>query len=94
ISVLSPAEPPLDPTAPLPVLYTMIAAVLGTFIGIGMAFLMEMLDRRIRTIEDVEIGMGLPVLAVINRQPRGLRRMWSRVNLLPRPNRPALEFMS
>lgn len=94
VSVLSPAEPPLEPTAPLPVLYTLIAAVLGTFLGIGMAFLMEMLDRRIRTIEDVEIGMGLPVLAVINRQPRGLRRMWGRVNLLPKPNRPALEFIS
>ena len=93
VSVLSPAEPPLSPTAPLPVLYTLIAAVLGTFIGIGVAFLMEMFDRRIRTIEDVEIGMGLPVLAVINRQPSGLRRLWSRVNVLPRPNRPALEFM-
>jgi hypothetical protein len=42
----------------------------------------------------VEIGMGLPVLAVINRQPRGLRRLWGRVNLLPKPNRPALEFIS
>jgi len=93
VSVLSPAEPPLQPTAPLPALYTMIAAVLGTFIGIGVAFLMEMFDRRIRTIEDVEIGMGLPVLAVINRQPSGLRRLWGRVNVLPKPNRPALEFM-
>jgi len=93
VSVLSAAEPPLSPTAPLPALYTMIAAVLGTFIGIGVAFLMEMFDRRIRTIEDVEIGMGLPVLAVINRQPSGLRRLWGRVNVLPKPNRPALEFM-
>lgn len=93
VSVLSPAEPPLSPSAPLPVLYTLIAAVVGTFIGIGVAFLMEMFDRRIRTIEDVEVGMGLPVLAVINRQPSGLRRLWSRVNVLPKPNRPALEFM-
>ena len=93
VSVLSPAEPPLQPTAPLPALYTMIAAVIGFFIGIGVAFLMEMFDRRIRTIEDVEIGMGLPVLAVINRQPSGLRRLWGRVNVLPKPNRPALEFM-
>jgi succinoglycan biosynthesis transport protein ExoP len=93
VSVLSAAEPPLNPTAPLPALYTMIAAVLGAFIGIGVAFLMEMFDRRIRTIEDVEIGMGLPVLAVINRQPSGLRRLWGRVNVLPKPNRPALEFM-
>lgn len=93
ISVLAPAEPPLAPSAPLPALYTLIAAVLGTFIGIGVAFLMEMFDRRIRTIEDVEVGMGLPVLAVINRQPSGLRRLWNRVNVLPKPNRPALEFM-
>lgn len=93
ISVLAPAEPPLAPSAPLPALYTLIAAVVGTFIGIGVAFLLEMFDRRIRTIEDVEVGMGLPVLAVINRQPSGLRRLWNRVNVLPKPNRPALEFM-
>jgi succinoglycan biosynthesis transport protein ExoP len=93
ISVLAPAEPPLQPTSPLPVLYTLVAAVVGTFIGIGVAFLLEMFDRRIRTVEDVEVGMGLPVLAVINRQPSGLRRLWGRVNVLPGPNRPALEFM-
>lgn len=93
VSVLTAAEPPLRPSAPQPVLYTIIAAVLGTFIGLGVAFLMEMVDRRIRTIEDVEVGMGLPVLAVINRQPRGLRRWLGRGGLLPKPNQPALEFM-
>jgi succinoglycan biosynthesis transport protein ExoP len=94
VSVLTPAEAPLHPSAPLPKLYTLIAAVLGTFIGIGVAFLMEMFDRRIRTIEDVEVSMGLPVLAVIGRQPRGLRRWFGQGNMLPRPNRPALEFIS
>ena len=93
VSVLTAAEPPLQPSAPQPVLYTIIAAVLGSIIGLGVAFLMEMLDRRIRTIEDIEVSMGMPVLAVINRQPRGLRRWLGRGNLLPKPNQPAIEFM-
>lgn len=93
VSVLTQATPPLRPTAPQPVLYTIIATILGTFIGLGVAFMMEMFDRRIRTIEDIEVGMGLPVLAVINRQPRGLRRWLGRANILPGSSRPALEFM-
>ncbi len=74
ISVLTPATPPLKASSPRPLLYTLIAAVLGTFIGLGIAFLMEMIDRRVRTIEDIELGIGLPVLARIGRQqnPRRL----------------------
>jgi polysaccharide biosynthesis transport protein len=71
ISVLGAASAPIKPSSPLPVLYTLIAAILGTIIGIGIAFLREMVDRRVRTIEDIELGIGLPVLARITRQKNG-----------------------
>lgn len=81
ISILTPAVAPIKPTSPLPVLYTAIAGVLGLFIGLGMAFLMEMMDRRIRTIEDVELGVGLPVLASIGRQQGTARLFFKRMRL-------------
>lgn len=89
ISVLTPATAPIRPTSPLPVLYTIIAAVLGTFIGLGVALLMEMIDRRIRTLEDIELGIGLPVLARISRQPSNAR-IW--VNQLRFRKPKSLEF--
>jgi capsular polysaccharide biosynthesis protein len=42
----------------------LIATVLGVLLGIGSALFMEMLDRRIRTVADLELSLGgLPVLA-------------------------------
>lgn len=81
ISILTLAVPPIKPTAPKPVLYTAIAGVLGLFIGLGTAFLAEMTDRRIRTIEDAELGIGLPVLASIGRQQGYARLGWKKLRL-------------
>lgn len=53
---------------------TMIALVLGLFlglaIGIGMAFLLDALDGRVRTPEAIADALGLPLLAVL---PTGRR---------------------
>ncbi|GBG14994.1 chain-length determining protein [Novimethylophilus kurashikiensis] len=89
ISVLTPATAPIKPTSPQPVLYTAIAGVLGLLIGLGMAFMTEMMDRRVRTIEDVELGVGLPVLARITRQ-QGSARLFVKKLRLRRPR--TIEF--
>lgn len=91
ISVITPATPPLHPSSPLPVLYTIVAGIVGTLLGIGIAFMMEMLDRRIRTVDDIESSVGLPVLAELSRQQGALKSWWRRVHLLPRP-RGLIEF--
>jgi len=81
ISVLTPAVAPIRPTSPQPALYTTIAGILGLMIGLGMAFLAEMMDRRVRTIEDVELGVGLPVLARIGRQQGNTRLFLKKLRL-------------
>lgn len=43
----------------------MIAVAVGIALGIGLAFLIEYLDTSVKTMQDVESTLGVPVLAVI-----------------------------
>lgn len=72
IAVLNRAVPPLDASSPKVVLNTILAFFLGGLLGIAIGFLMELVDRRIRSEQDVSEGLGIPVLGVIgpNKKPR------------------------
>lgn len=50
-----------------------IAGLLGLLLGAALALLVERLDSRMRTREQVERGLGIPVLAEIPLQPRKRR---------------------
>ncbi|MBM6619106.1 YveK family protein [Bacillus suaedaesalsae] len=67
VSILSKAEVPDDPNPvkPNPTLNMAIAFVVGAMIGIGLAFLLEYLDNTIRTEQDIEKLLQLPVLGAI-----------------------------
>jgi len=65
VSVLTPASTPNVPSSPKILLNTVIAAFLGTLLGLGAAFLLEMLNRRIRSTEDLAEMLQLPVLGVV-----------------------------
>lgn len=58
-------EAPLPGSAarPKPVLYTLIAGVLGLVLAVTLALLAHRLDRRLRGWEEVERRFGLPLLA-------------------------------
>jgi len=45
----------------------LIAVAVGLALGIGLAFLIEYLDTSVKTMQDVEAALGVPVLAVIPR---------------------------
>lgn len=45
----------------------LIAVAVGLTLGIGLAFLIEYLDTSVKTMQDVEAALGVPVLAVIPR---------------------------
>lgn len=62
VSILNPAVPPVEPSSPKIVLNTILAVFLGGLLGIGLAFLMEMIDRRVRSGEDLAGMLGIPVL--------------------------------
>ncbi|WP_214844337.1 YveK family protein [Exiguobacterium sp. s150] len=65
VKVLSNASVPMFPVSPNILLNTAIAAVLGMMIGVAIAFLKIVLDRRIKTEQDVETILELPVLGSI-----------------------------
>jgi capsular exopolysaccharide synthesis family protein len=58
---------------PRPTLYTAVAGLLGLAFAIGLAFLLETLDRRLRTAEDVESHFDVPVIARVPRRGRSER---------------------
>jgi succinoglycan biosynthesis transport protein ExoP len=47
--------------------------VLGLVLGIGLAFLLDALDTRVRTAEEIREKLGLPMLARLPEPPRDLR---------------------
>jgi uncharacterized protein involved in exopolysaccharide biosynthesis len=63
--VLAEALPPLLPSSPKIVLNTALSFVIGLVLALGAAVLLEMLDRRVRTIEEIPELLGLPVLGVL-----------------------------
>lgn len=61
------AEPNNSPVSPRILLNMLIATVLGIMLGIGLAFMLEYLDTSVKTLEEVEQLLGVPVLAVITK---------------------------
>ncbi|WP_433745246.1 YveK family protein [Falsibacillus pallidus] len=54
-----------SPIKPKPLLNIAIAIVVGLMAGVGLSFLLEYLDNTIKTEQDVEKVLGLPVLGAI-----------------------------
>jgi uncharacterized protein involved in exopolysaccharide biosynthesis len=73
-SVLTPAFPPIMPSSPNRIRVMLAAIVLGSLLGAGTAIGLEMLDRRVRSADDVVEMLQLPVLGAIPyvRAPRRL----------------------
>lgn len=61
--IVSKAKEPRSPTSPKPMRDALLGGFLGLLLGLGIAFLREHLDDRVRSREDVEAITGLPVLA-------------------------------
>jgi polysaccharide biosynthesis transport protein len=70
VSVLTAAVEPLVPTSPKPLLYGLIALVMGTLLGIAAAFAWELADRRVRSDDDIADLLGAPVLGTRRRVTR------------------------
>ena len=56
---------PISPSSPKTSRNTMLGLLLGLLIGLGLAFVLERLDSRVRGAEDLEAIYGLPLLGVV-----------------------------
>lgn len=65
VQVAQPATLPTSPSSPKTTRNTALGAVLGLLLGLGLAFLLDRLDRRIREPKDLEKIYGLPLLGVV-----------------------------
>ena len=74
VSVLNPAVAPIEPAGPRVILNTVLSLLLGTMLGIGIAMLSEMFDRRVRSEADLADVVHIPVLATIDWNPPRRRR--------------------
>jgi chain length determinant protein EpsF len=73
VMLLSPAVPPLGPRFPNPTLNLGVGILAGLFLGMNLALLLEMMDRRIRSARDAIDTIEGPVLAVLNRTSKRLK---------------------
>jgi succinoglycan biosynthesis transport protein ExoP len=66
VVVLNPAVPPVKPSFPKLPLNVLLAIVAGMLLGVPLALLREVLDRRIRGVGDFIDAVGMPVWGVMD----------------------------
>jgi capsular exopolysaccharide synthesis family protein len=74
IQIVDPAELPASPYKPNKRLNLVLAAVVGLFLGVGLAFFFEYLDNTIKTPEDLEQWARLPSFGMVPEMSNGRRR--------------------
>lgn len=65
LSVVEEASVPLFPARPLKGLNLLLGLFLGLFGGIGLAFFFDYLDNTVKSPEETEASLGIPVLGVV-----------------------------
>ncbi|MFJ1813971.1 Wzz/FepE/Etk N-terminal domain-containing protein [Staphylococcus saprophyticus] len=67
VSILSKAEGTATKVAPKPLVNLVIGLIVGLILALLVIFIKEMIDKRIKTEEDVENELGIPVLGSIQK---------------------------
>lgn len=65
VSTIDVAKVPESPVSPNKMMNIAIATVLGLMVGVGIAFVLEFLDRTYKVPTDIERHLGLPILGAI-----------------------------
>ncbi len=81
ISILNSAYPPQKPAKPKVLLNMILSIFLGGMLGVGMALLAELMDRRVRSAFDVSEMLAVPVFAVVSATVSKPKRMLRLLNL-------------
>ncbi|BBO99528.1 chain length determinant protein EpsF [Sulfuriferula nivalis] len=76
ISLLNPATMPTKPASKSIIIIAILALFMGSFLGLALTLVAEMLDRRVRTDSDLTDVLDLPVLVTLNSiQPQKPKRL-------------------
>jgi len=65
VTVLNPAVEPSSPVKPRKALNLMLGLAVGLMLGLAAVFLLELLDRRVRSTDDLELGLDAPLLGTL-----------------------------
>ena len=68
------AEPESSPAKPRVMLNLSLGGIIGLLFGLGLAFALEYMDTSVKSLDDVERFLGVPVLAVIPKDVGVLHR--------------------
>ncbi len=72
VSIVDRAERPDRPVRPRVVLNIVLSVIVGLGAGVGLAYFIEYLDTSVKTVDDVERYLGLPVVGIIPQKVRSL----------------------
>ncbi|TXI41196.1 MAG: chain length determinant protein EpsF [Nitrosomonas sp.] len=82
VSILDPAKIPEKPHSPKLFLNMILSVILGALLGLGAGLIAEMVDRRVRSPEDLVDVFKVPVLGVIQKETSKRKRLqlnWPRL---------------
>lgn len=65
VSVLNAATEPTEPSGPKVVRNSLLSVVIGLLLAVGAAVALEVMDRRVRLLEDISTTLGLPVVGIM-----------------------------
>jgi len=81
--VVQPADLPTSPSSPRTLRNLIVGIIVGIMLGIGMAFLVDRFDRRLRDVDEVKDIFDRPILAQVPRDKSLARREWNADNRSP-----------
>ena len=67
VNVVDEAKSPIEPSGPNRAMYTAVAFLAGIFLAVAIVVVMDMLNTRVRTPEEAEELLGVPVIGRIPR---------------------------
>lgn len=78
LAVLNAASAPVEPSRPRVLLNVLVSIFLGTLLGVGLALMLELANRRVRSTDDLSEALDLPVLGSIAPAGGAVKRSKSR----------------
>lgn len=80
LTIVEEAEIPAAPIRPRVLVNTLLAAIVGAMLALGIIFLIEYLDDRIKSPQDLYAVLDAPLLGAVARMPNAVRKHKSAVN--------------